>query len=320
MKMWERIWVVATTGLVLSVGCATTPTISDDEEARAEEPQEEMLSAELPSLLVEPAWVEERLGHQELVLVHVGMDRQAWEEGHIPGQVYLNYEEIVVGDFDQGFLLPELEEVREAFERVGVDDDRQVVLTGDLDGLMATRAFFSLEALGRKSGVALLQGGLEQWREDRRPISTEAIEAEPGGLRTEGEAAMVLEAGEVLALLEDQRYQLVDARPAAEYEGETAGAGVERAGHIPGAVNIFWKETLQQEDRALLKPVEEIEGLYNQAGVSEDAILVAYCRTGMQASFGYFLGRLQGRDVLIYDGSYVDWAADPERPIVAPEE
>ena len=320
MKMWQGVGTVAITGLLLAVGCATTPTVGDEERAEDRPEQEESLTVELNSLLVEPAWVEERLGHPDLVVVHVGMDQDGWETGHIPGQVYLNFEEIVVGDFDQGFLLPELEVVREAFEAVGVDDDRSVVLTGDLDGLMATRAFFSLEALGRASGVALLQGGLEQWREDERPISTTASPARPGRLTVHGEAQMVLEAEEVQAILEDPRYQLVDARPGEEFRGESAGAGVARAGHIPGAVNIFWKETIEKEDRALVKPREEIEAIYGEAGVSEDATVVAYCRTGMQASFGYFLGRLQGRDVLIYDGSYIDWASDPERPIVAAEE
>jgi thiosulfate/3-mercaptopyruvate sulfurtransferase len=67
-----------------------------------------------------------------------------------------------------------------------------------------------------------------------------------------------------------------------------------------------------------MRSVAEISDLYGQAGVSEDATIIAYCRTGLQASFGYFLGRHLGRPVYIYDGSYIDWSSDPTRPVVSP--
>jgi thiosulfate/3-mercaptopyruvate sulfurtransferase len=325
MSKYRLILTVAITGFF--VACTPTPDpqpteapdpVQDPDEDREEEAMDlevEEAELELPGVLVEPEWLEENLVDPELVVIHVGQEREQWEEAHIPGQIFIEFEDIVIGDFESGFFVPPVQDVRQVFEEAGVADNRRVVFTGELDGLMATRALFTLHVLGLTEHAAILDGGLDQWRDDDRQLSDVPVEAEVGSITVEADDEFVLEADDVMELLEEDGYALIDLRPEAEYTGEEAGDGVARPGHIPGAKNIFWKSTIVEEDRPLMLPTDEIEAIFEEAGVADDDVLVVYCRTGMQASFGYFLGKLLEREVLIYDGSYVDWASDPERPV-----
>ncbi len=301
----------------LLFACATpTPEPEGTVEAPMEPPPAEEVS--IDGLLVSGDWLQVHLDAPNLAVLHVGNDPDSWTAEHIPGQVYIALEDIAVGDFTMGFSLPPEDQLRAAFEAAGVSDDTQIVLTGDLEGLMATRAFLSLEYLGRSSGVALLDGGLKQWREEGRPVAEIPVAALTGELTTPRNDDIIVTADFVEARIDDEAYQLVDARPPAEFSGEVPGDGVARPGHIPSAIHLFWKSGLQQDDRPHLHPVHRITELYSDAGVDDHTTLVAYCRTGMQASFGYFLGRLQDRDTLVYDGSFVDWSSDPDRPIIGP--
>ncbi len=319
MSKYRLIFIVAVTGFLAA--CTPTPDPQPTEAPDpVDDPEEEVIEIEeaeleLPGVLVEPEWLEENLADPELVVIHVGEEREQWEEAHIPGQIFIHFEDIVVGDFEEGFYVPPVQEVRQVFEEAGVADNRRVVLTGELDGLMATRALLTLHVLGLTEHAAILDGGLDQWRDDDRQLSDVPEEAEVGSITAEADDDFVLEADDVMELLGEPGYALVDLRPEEEYTGEEAGDGVDRPGHIPGAVNIFWKSTIVEEDRPLMLPVDEIEAIFEEAGVADDDVLVVYCRTGMQGSFGYFLGNLLEREVLIYDGSYVDWAADPQRPV-----
>lgn len=317
MKNWLMVVAVLMMGMLVGACASTSSGKAADAEKKVEERGEvaPIEAIALDSVVVSTEWLAEHVDYPQVVTVHVGNDREAWAAGHVPGQAFVPFGSIVVGSMETGFVLPDMGALRGVFEAAGVSDGKVVVLTGDMEGLMASRAFYSLEALGLAGSVAVLDGGLAQWIEEDRPVSHEAKEPVVGTITATPNMGMIVDADQVMEMLGNAAYQLVDARPPAEFSGETPGLAIVRGGHIPGAVNVFWKDTLVKKDRPLLMPVTEIEGVYQAAGVPEKATIVAYCRTGVQASFGYLLGRLQGRDVLIYDGSYIDWSADVERPI-----
>jgi thiosulfate/3-mercaptopyruvate sulfurtransferase len=106
---------------------------------------------------------------------------------------------------------------------------------------------------------------------------------------------------------------LVDVRSAAEYSGEISAPpeyrneGAQRAGHIPGAVNIVWSQAIQDDDT--FKPVEQLRDLYQGRGVTPDKSIVTYCRIGERSSHTWFvLTQLLGYPrVANYDGSWSEW-------------
>jgi thiosulfate/3-mercaptopyruvate sulfurtransferase len=121
----------------------------------------------------------------------------------------------------------------------------------------------------------------------------------------------------VQARLQDPSVILVDARSPAEFSGEVAGRDIQRPGHIPGAVNVEWVRNLTETEPRQFKPAVDLESLYQQAEVTPDKEIVVYCRTGVRASHDYFALRLLGYPrVRLYDGSYLEWSADPTLLVV----
>ena len=290
-------------------------------------------------LVVSPDWLEARLGADDLAIIHIGdPDGEAydlWKEQRIPGQTYLPFGDVADGSPEEGFSLPDLDDLQQSFQEAGADDDRQIILTGELDGLMATRAFLSLEAMGRTDGVALLDGGYFEWLRHDRP-TTDARDGAPseGQLTMRDNTDIIVDASFVHDRLEDSAYQLVDFRPAEEFNAQQPGTSVDddRAGHIPGALNFFWKQALTEglltddnpykalydPQHVFFLPLTDITAALTDIGVHDDRTFIAYCRTGAQGSFGYFLARLLDHEPLLYDGSYLDWSSHEDLPIQRP--
>ena len=99
--------------------------------------------------------------------------------------------------------------------------------------------------------------------------------------------------------------KLIDFRSREEYSGQQDRDG--KPGHIPGAVNIVWRDLVGSQQEVLVSP-ERIRQLVSDAGIQPDATVVAYCRLGMRAAVGYLALQQAGYDVRLYDRSYAEWA------------
>ena len=260
-------------------------------------------------LLVSGAELERDLVDPDLVVLHVARERDHYDDGHIPGARFLRTGDILTERDGVPNQLPDVHELRRVLETVGVSSDSRVVLYGDWGGLSATRTFMTLEYLGHDR-VAILDGGLEAWRADGRQISHEAPAPVRGNFEVRPRSDVVVDADWVRERRTDPGYALVDARPRAHFTGEEGGdpERFPRWGRIAGAGNVFWQETLREGDRPVLKDLGTIDGMYRGAGGTPERTVVAYCGTGVQASHAYFTARLLGRDVRIYDGSFIDWS------------
>ena len=291
------------------------PPASPDLDGEAEPSSPGVLEV---SALVSGDWLEAHLERPELLVIHIGGEEDgSASTGLIPGQVRLSFEDIVVRDrHGIGFVLPELAALREAFASAGVSDDRVVVLTGDREGLFAARGLFSLHVLGLGDRVGLLDGGLEQWVEDGRPTADAPAEPVRGSITAEPRMDLVVDAQFVRDHLEHPGLQLLDARPPMEYRGAVAGDDVLIPGHIPGAANVFWMDTLRAEDRPLMRSREALEEMFIEKEIDPADELVVYCRLGLMASFAFFVAEWLEREVRVYDESYVDWTRQDDYPVV----
>lgn len=261
-------------------------------------------------VVVSAAELAERLDDPALVLLHVGRERASYEAGHIPGARFLPFSAVAVEREGRLNALPSPDAFREAMEAAGVSDESRVVLYGDLDGLAAARAFFALDAYGH-ARTAVLDGGLAAWRASGGVVTAEEPEPRRGALTPRLRPELVVTAAEVEARRGDA--VLVDARPPAQYSGEDAGGDVDRPGHIPGAVNRFWKEDVRED--GTLRPEAELRAHYAARGVLPGWEAIAYCRTGVQASHTYLVLRHLGLAPRLYDDSYLDWSNRTEYPV-----
>lgn len=295
------------TALLLTWGCApAAPGAETGPAPGAPELNAELLvrADTLAARLRDPAWV----------VLHVGRDRASYDAGHLPGARFLPLASIVAERDGVPNELPPVAHLDSVFESVGVSDGSRVVLYGDLGGLAAARAFFTLEYLGH-TGAALLDGGLEAWRAAGRPVTTAAPGPSRGSLTPRPRPERAVGAEWVRERLRDPAVVLVDARPAAEFSGAEPGAGITRPGHIPGARNLFWRDALVSPERPVLRDVLVLRAMYEGAGAARGKTVVTYCRTGVQASHAYFVARYLGYEARMYDGSFIDWSRRDGYPV-----
>ncbi|MEO0560174.1 MAG: sulfurtransferase [Bacteroidota bacterium] len=285
-------------------GCATAPASLQ-------------ATTETPLLISAEALVQ-RLGEDNLVVIHVVRDADTFDDGHIPGARLLSFSAIATERNGAPNVLPDLEAVQSSFEAIGVSDDSHVVLYGDMGGLAAARALYALDEIGHPT-TSVLDGGLEAWRRAGGDVSTDAVEiVERGAMTFRPRLTVTARAEEMFELLgyaEAGGAVIVDARPYAHYTGETPGGGVERPGHIPPAVSLYWQEDLQPD--GTLRPLAELQERYAAAGATPGTSVVAYCRTGVQASHTYLVARLLGLNPRLYDGSYFEWSNQTDYPVEA---
>lgn len=258
-----------------------------------------LAAAANPQMLVSTDWLATHGQDRGVVLIQVSQDRQEYDAGHIPGACLLLFSEIAVTRNGVRNELPPAADLAAAFERCGVSNNSRIVLYGDRLGLYAARAFFSLDYLGLGGRAALLDGGIEKWRAEKRPLSQEAPAAGQGRIKPRLQRVAVIGLAEMrsVAVTPPVSVVVIDARPLADFQ----------AGAIPGARHAFWRDQLENTQIPTLRPPEDIQKLYEAAGLTRDKSAVTYCGSGVQASFSYFTLRYLGYRVRLYDGSMSEW-------------
>ncbi|PSL46878.1 thiosulfate/3-mercaptopyruvate sulfurtransferase [Salsuginibacillus halophilus] len=292
---------------------ADTAEENDDEEADGGE--SEVSSYPNEDLLVDTDWVEDHLEDDDVVFVD--MRDEGFEGGHIPGAVNITWQEL--NDMDHGvdgFILGP-DEYEEKIEELGISDDTTVIAYGDGTGTGPARLFYGLDYYGHDD-VRILNGGFNAWNSEGRELSSEPAEPEAGSFTAEADESTTVDLDYVEASIDDEDSVLLDVRSEEEYAGEDVRT--ERGGHIPGAVNLPWGETLEDGDIEYLKEAEELKALFEDHGVTpEEEEIIVYCQTNVRAAHTYYVLNLLGFDnVVAYEGSWSEWGNNPDVPIDNP--
>lgn len=245
-------------------------------------------------------------------LVFVGVDDTARPEDRADA-VFVPLSTFMVERDGVPNMFPPADSMARMLEAAGVRGDHVVIVGAPIP---AGRAYAGFDVLGLGDRAALLDGGPGALTHDSESASAvERADPQARGRADTGAALtidvrdhIVVDAEWVHARLGQPRFALLDARPPAEFSGETPGADIERPGHIPGARNLFWATLVHSTDDPHLKDQAELRRLFQEAGVGPGDTIIAYCRTGGQAGFLYTVARHLGYDVRLYDGSFVDWS------------
>ena len=272
-------------------------------------------------MLVSTDWLAAHLSDANVVVLCIASSEDFYSKGHIPGARQILLSDLVISRDGIPNELPETEKLKALFEKAGVSNDSRVILYGERYGLLAARTYFTLDYMGLGAHTALLDGGLEKWHAEHRPESTKASDVKPGKLTLHLQphllttlAAMRAYSSEAVEK-KSATVALLDARPEDEFSGSKISEDVPRAGHIPGAASLFWLNAIVSKENPVLRPVEDLRGLFKAAGVAPDLKVVTYCRSGMQSSMDYFFAKYLGYDASMYDASFYEWSRQ-DLPVV----
>jgi thiosulfate/3-mercaptopyruvate sulfurtransferase len=262
-------------------------------------------------VLVTAEWAEANLEAPGVVFVEVDEDTSAYDAGHIPGAVKLDWKQELQDPVRRDFI------DQAGFEKLlsakGIANNDQVILYGGNNNWFAAYAYWYFKLYGHTS-VQLLDGGRKKWELDGRPLATGGVTREETSYSAkEQDASIRAFRDEVLAAIGAKN--LIDVRSPDEFSGKLLAPAhlpqeqAQRAGHIPTALNVPWSKAANED--GTFRSDEELRELYKDAGIDDSKSTIAYCRIGERSSHTWFaLHELLGHgDVKNYDGSWTEYGS-----------
>lgn len=264
-----------------------------------------------PDKLVGTTWAVDHLDDPTVKFIEVDVDTSAYEKGHIPGAIGWNWQIDLNDTVRRDILDPR--SFAELNRRFGIKPQDTLVFYGDNNNWFAAWALWEFEYY-RHRDVRLLNGGRKKWELENRPLTIDPPRLDPRSeypIPTTNESLRAYRS-DVEENLGRNAINLVDVRSPDEFTGKIiAPPGMaetaQRAGHIPGARNIPWAKTANED--GTFKNADELGNLYADAGINFAKPTISYCRIGERSSHTWFvLKHLLGlADVKNYDGSWTEW-------------
>lgn len=224
---------------------------------------------------------------------------------HITGSVNAPHSDLYNNEPVQSAIKPAAE-MAKILGSNGITDNKTIIVYDEGSGKYAGRLYWILKYLGAPN-VKILDGGLPAWKAKRRPITGSPSKVAAGTFTPKVDESVLAKIDEVKKAHGNAAYVLLDTRAADEFAG-TADSKI-RKGHIPGAVNIEYKQVL--DANGLLKPNDQLKSLFESKGITADKTVIAYCETSVRAGIVFMALKGLGYDkVKVYDGAYYEWQAD----------
>ena len=234
---------------------------------------------------------------------------EEYAAGHVPGAACVDMDTDLASPPGHGrgrHPLPSPGRFEEAMARVGVRNERPVVVYDDWSGHAAARCWWLLRDFGH-TDVRVLDGGWSAWVAAGGEVSTAPVSPSLGDFSGGPGHLPVVSADTVLATT-----VVVDARAPERYRGETEPIDPV-AGHIPGAVNVPTARNL--DNHGHLRDAHELAALYAEVGAVPGTDVAAYCGSGVTACLDVLAMEIAGIHAALYPGSWSEWVSDPDRPV-----
>jgi thiosulfate/3-mercaptopyruvate sulfurtransferase len=262
-------------------------------------------------VLVTAEWAEKNLGTDGIVFLEVDEDTTAYDGGHLPGAVKVNWTTELQDQVRRD--IADKDQFSKLLSEKGVSNDDTVVLYGGNNNWFAAYAYWQFKLYGH-ADVKLLDGGRKKWELDGRPLTTEVADR-PAGSYTAQDPDLAIRAfrDEVVDAIGTKN--LVDVRSPDEFSGKILAPAhlpqeqSQRPGHVPSAINIPWSKAANED--GTFRSDDELAKLYTEAGLDEGKSTIAYCRIGERSSHTWVvLHELLGHtDVKNYDGSWTEYGS-----------
>jgi thiosulfate/3-mercaptopyruvate sulfurtransferase len=268
-------------------------------------------------VLVSTDWAQSNLDTESVVFVEVDEDTSAYDTGHIPGAIKLDWKTDLQDPIKRDFV--DAQQFSKLLSERGIANDDTVVLYGGNNNWFAAYAYWYFKLYGHDK-IKLLDGGRKKWELDGRAMSAEPVSRPATSYAAEApDTSIRAFRDEVIAAIGTKN--LVDVRSPDEFSGKILAPAhlpqeqSQRPGHIPGAINVPWSRAANED--GTFKSDEELTAIYAAAGLDDSRETIAYCRIGERSSHTWFvLQELLGhKNVKNYDGSWTEYGSLVGAPI-----
>jgi len=242
----------------------------------------------------------------------------AYATGHIPQAQFVHLDQSLSapkvsadGVFRGRHPLPDKQQFMQTLRRLGINNDTQVIVYDAHGGMFAARLWWMLRWVGH-AAVAVLDGGLPAWNALSLPLTMDVPLARSGAVTEQTSLVAQVDAAAVFANITSAEYTLVDARAADRYRGENETIDPV-GGHIPGALNRFFKDNLQADGR--FKTANQLNAEWS-ALLTRPEKAIMQCGSGVTACHNLLALEVAGlKGAALYPGSWSEWCSDSRRPV-----
>lgn len=272
--------------------------------------------------IVDADWLQKNIGKEGVSIIDgswylPAANRDAkkeYEQSHIPGAVFFDHD--VICDQKSGLphTLPDPNQFSQQVGDLGVSVHDTIVVYDGVGFFSAPRIWWMLKIMGAEN-VFVLNGGFDRWKEEGRPTTDEITAVKPVRFVADFHHDKVVFFDEMRSIVDNRSTQIADARGYKRFIGEQAEPrpGM-RSGHMPGACSV---PAILMSEGGNLKDLTTIKEIFSRAGIDVNEPVTTTCGSGVTAAvLALALESLGNKHVRLYDGSWSEWGAKTDTPVV----
>ncbi|GAA3075097.1 3-mercaptopyruvate sulfurtransferase [Rhizobium viscosum] len=272
--------------------------------------------------VVSADWLQAELGKPDLRVLDASFylpaqkrDANAeYAAGHIPGAIRFDQDKIADHSTNLPHTIPSPDYFAAEVGKLGISENNRVVVYDGIGMFASPRVWWLFRVMGAKN-VFVLDGGLDGWKAEGRPLEAEVSHYAPATFKTNYDASRVVHLEQMRDIVASSALQIADARSAGRFAAaEPEPRAGMRSGHMPGARSLPSGVFANQ---GRFKSLPELKQTIEDAGIDLSKPVVTSCGSGITAAIiTLALESLGHTDNKLYDGSWSEWGSREDTPVV----
>ena len=265
-------------------------------------------------MLIESTELSEIIGNSDETLLIDITTAESYAKHHIPAAVFFEFKKLISGIAPAPGKLPEISNLSQELAAAGINKEKTIIAYDDEGGGKASRLLWTLDILGFEK-LHLINGGLHAWAQAGLGLEATPHFADTVAIEDlEFDQNKIADKEFILANLNNSEVVIWDVRTEEEYTGTKPRAT--RNGHIPGAVNLNWMDTIDRQNGLRYLPKEQLTSLLESKGLTQDKTIVPHCQTHHRSAHSSILLKCLGyQNVRAYPGSWSEWGNAEDTPV-----